>query len=61
MTYRYTGSLTTPPCSEGVKWLVMTSPITLSDRQLANLTAILHANNRPVQTLNRRTVNTDIP
>lgn len=61
MTYRYTGSLTTPPCSEGVKWLVMTSPITLSDRQLGNLTAILHANNRPVQPLNRRMVNSDVP
>jgi carbonic anhydrase len=60
VTYRYNGSLTTPPCSEGVKWLVMTSPITLSEKQLANLTAILHANNRPVQPLNRRTVNSDI-
>lgn len=31
-TYRYDGPLTTPPCSEGVKWFVMTEPIQLNDR-----------------------------
>ena len=29
-TYRYDGSLTTPPCTEGVKWIIMTDPIRLS-------------------------------
>lgn len=54
-TYRYDGSLTTPPCSEGVKWLVMTEPITFSDEQLAAFTNIFEGNNRPIQALNGRT------
>jgi carbonic anhydrase len=58
-TYRYDGSLTTPPCSEGVKWMVMTTPITLSDQQLASLKAILHGNSRPVQAIDGRTVGSD--
>lgn len=58
-TYRYDGSLTTPPCSQGVEWLVMTSPITMSQQQLARLTAIVHTNNRPVQPLHGRTVTSD--
>ena len=53
-TYRYDGSLTTPPCSEGVKWIVLTTPIELSDTQIADFKAIVHANNRPVQLLNER-------
>lgn len=32
--YRFSGSLTTPPCSEGVRWLVMKHPLTLSAQQL---------------------------
>ena len=59
-TYRYEGSLTTPPCSEGVKWLVMTTPIEMSPEQVAQFRAILHGNNRPVQPLNGRTVATDV-
>ena len=53
-TYRYTGSLTTPPCSEGVKWFVMTTPIEMSHSQIAAFKAILYGNNRPVQPLNDR-------
>lgn len=53
----YQGSLTTPPCSEGVRWLVMKDPITMSAEQLASLKkAIGFANNRPVQPLNGRVV-----
>lgn len=58
-TYRYEGSLTTPPCSEGVKWFVMTTPISLSATQIGQFTAIIKGNNRPVQPLNGRTVVTD--
>ena len=53
-SYRYTGSLTTPPCSEDVTWIVMSSPATISAEQLARLRATLVGNNRPVQPLNGR-------
>ena len=47
--YRYNGSLTTPPCSEGVLWSVMTTPIEMSAEQIAAFTEIIGGNNRPVQ------------
>ena len=53
-TYRYEGSLTTPPCSEGVAWLVFATPITLSAEQIAAFRALVHGNNRPTQPLNGR-------
>jgi carbonic anhydrase len=55
-TYRYEGSLTTPPCSEGVAWLVMTEPVQMSDKQLAAFTNLFKGNNRPVQPLHDRLV-----
>src|SRR5687768_16303190 len=55
-TYRYSGSLTTPPCSEGVSWLVMTTPVELASAQLSKLESLFEANNRPVQPLNDRFV-----
>jgi carbonic anhydrase len=58
-SYRYDGSLTTPPCSEGVKWIVMTTPIQLSAQQIAAFTSLIHDNNRPLQPLNGRRVATD--
>lgn len=55
--YRFNGSLTTPPCSEGVRWLVMKKPITASKEQIEAFThAVHHANNRPVQPVNARPV-----
>jgi carbonic anhydrase len=52
---RYSGSLTTPPCSEGVLWLVMRDHMTVSSEQVATLTRALgFANNRPVQPVNAR-------
>jgi carbonic anhydrase len=58
-TYRYDGSLTTPPCSEGVKWFVMTTPIPLSAGQIGQFTAIINGNNRPVQPINGRPIVSD--
>ena len=52
--YRYDGSLTTPPCSEGITWIVLTTPIEMSEAQIAAFKAIIHDNNRPVQPLNGR-------
>jgi carbonic anhydrase len=58
-TFRYAGSLTTPPCSEGVSWFLMIRPIEMSAEQIAAFTAIYDGNNRPVQPLNGRTVQAD--
>ncbi len=55
-TYRYSGSLTTPPCSEEVSWLVMTVPVELSATQLSRLAGVCQGNNRPLQALNGRTI-----
>jgi carbonic anhydrase len=54
--YLYDGSLTTPPCSEGVKWTIAVNPIELSTAQIQAFTALYAGNNRPVQALNRRAV-----
>lgn len=60
-TFRYSGSLTTPPCSEGVHWNLLTTPITMSAEQIAAFSeAIEHPNNRPVQPVNDRPVTEDI-
>jgi carbonic anhydrase len=53
--WRYNGSLTTPPCTEGVKWLVMNTPVEVSDAQIATFTAIFQHNQRPVQPFHART------
>jgi carbonic anhydrase len=59
-TFRYNGSLTTPPCSEGVSWLLMTTPVELSSEQLSELESIFEeGNNRPVQPLNNRSLEED--
>ena len=58
-TWRYPGSLTTPPCSEGVSWLVMTEPVTASREQIEAFSALFPVNNRPVQPLNGRRLVTD--
>ncbi len=54
--FRYSGSLTTPPCSEGVKWVVMQDVMTLSAEQLATLTDKYKGNARPIQDHNARLI-----
>lgn len=54
--YRFAGSLTTPPCSEGVTWIVLKTPVTVSETQIKRFESVLHHNNRPVQPLNGRLV-----
>jgi carbonic anhydrase len=55
-SYRYEGSLTTPPCTEGVHWIVLADPIEFSPMQVAAFEAIMRGNYRPTQPLNRRTI-----
>ncbi len=55
--FAFNGSLTTPPCSEGVRWLVIKQPASASKAQIERFSgAVGEANNRPVQPLNARTV-----
>jgi carbonic anhydrase len=54
--YRYTGSLTTPPCTEGVVWTMMKDPIYVSAEQVQTFEDIIGENYRPVQPLNDREV-----
>jgi carbonic anhydrase len=54
LSYRYDGSLTTPPCDEEIEWLVLTTPIEMSSAQITALQEIVHHNSRPVQPLHNR-------
>jgi carbonic anhydrase len=57
MYYRFSGSLTTPPCSEGVIWVVMKETMTASKAQIEAFKKVMKRdNNRPVQPLNGRIV-----
>lgn len=65
-SYRYAGSLTTPTCNQGVQWIVLAKPITLSANQIVEFQKIYSGpqfpdgNRRPVQPLNGRVVVTDV-
>jgi carbonic anhydrase len=54
--YAFAGSLTTPPCSESVRWQVLKEPVQMSKAQLAQFRKRYPMNARPVQPLNGRTV-----
>jgi carbonic anhydrase len=56
--FTYAGSLTTPPCTEGITWYVLKVPIEMSRAQIAAFTKLEHLrhNNRPIQSLGGRVV-----
>lgn len=58
--YHFEGSLTTPPCTEGVQWYVLKEPTSVSKEQVEKFEKLLHHhNNRPVQPLNDRQIDND--
>jgi carbonic anhydrase len=54
--YKYSGSLTTPPCTEGVYWMVFKQPITASAEQIQQMNEVMGENARPVNPVNSRTI-----
>jgi carbonic anhydrase len=54
--YAFAGSLTTPPCSEGVRWHVLKTPVELSATQLQAFSTLYGMNARAVQPLNGRQI-----
>jgi carbonic anhydrase len=54
--YQFMGSLTTPPCTEGVLWMVLKQPVTLSKAQFKLFSQLYPNNARPVQAVNGRPV-----
>ena len=56
MAYHYDGSLTTPPCTEEVKWIVFEQPIEMSKAQIKAFQEIFPNNHRPVQPINERDI-----
>ena len=57
--YVYSGSLTTPPCTEGVRWIVLAHPIQMSKGQVASFSKMFPDNHRPLQKVHGREVDDD--
>lgn len=61
-SFRYSGSLTTPPFSEGVTWVALAQPLTMSLDQISTFTSLFSdGDSREVQALNGRIILTDVP
>ncbi|MCF6410773.1 carbonic anhydrase [Pseudalkalibacillus salsuginis] len=55
-SFHYNGSLTTPPCTEEVKWVIFEEPIEMSKEQIQAFQQIFPDNHRPVQSSNDREI-----
>lgn len=58
-SYRYDGSLTTPPCTENVGWVVMQEPTTVDSELVSSFRELFGPNARPTQPLNGRVLGLD--
>lgn len=54
--FAYLGSLTTPPCTEGVRWFVFAQPVSASREQIGKFRSVIAMNSRPLQSLDHRFV-----
>ncbi|HED35911.1 MAG TPA: carbonic anhydrase family protein [Gammaproteobacteria bacterium] len=54
--FHYSGSLTTPPCSENVNWFVMKTPMEVSDEQVNQFAKLIGKNARPLQAMHWRSM-----
>ncbi|WP_316364454.1 carbonic anhydrase [Candidatus Thiodiazotropha sp. CDECU1] len=54
--FHYSGSLTTPPCSENVNWFVMKTPVEVSDAQVKQFARLVGKNARPLQPMHWRSM-----
>lgn len=54
--FHYSGSLTTPPCSENVNWFVMKTPVEVSDAQVKQFEEMIGENARPLQSMHWRSM-----
>ena len=54
--FEFEGSLTTPPCTEGVRWMVLREPEEISPSEIATFGRLYHDNARPTQASHGRVV-----
>ena len=54
--FTYMGSLTTPPCSEGVLWMVLKTPMPISNEQIGIFARLYPMNARPIQSASGRLI-----
>ncbi len=57
--YAYSGSLTTPPCSEGVQWIVLKDSMHVTQQDVDQFVQIIGHNARPIQPLRNRHIDDD--